>query len=216
IKFRVLLAVLVLVFGGFCLFMYSSVQSPTLQAVLAGEKKSFDYGFVIFGLFAFSLATLSLAKSYELLQNKSTEDSGELKKQASKTNYAVMRGENERLIELNKNLDERLADLKKDRNSLIQQLKKFEEAFKERVTNEEFLKKTVGAIKKENQKLEDEKNQICLDFARLQKELEVFTRIEIEPVKKEEAVKKSKKGVKTNVAKKTSANKKKRSSTKGS
>ncbi|MFA4904995.1 MAG: hypothetical protein WC645_00630 [Candidatus Margulisiibacteriota bacterium] len=106
---------------------------PGLDEVLSGSRASWDLNFVFLGLFALSLTTLTLAKSYEIISRKR----GELPVNSNKEE--ILTEENSRLISFNRGLQQENENLKRIRKQL-------EESLAERMGNEDVLKRELAKL----------------------------------------------------------------------
>ncbi|MBI5699737.1 hypothetical protein HZC35_05480 [Candidatus Saganbacteria bacterium] len=145
--------VVVLFFVGLAIATVAKPHPPGLDEVLAGSKSSFDLNFIFLGLFAVSLTTLTLAKSYEIISRKKSA----LPARSNKED--ILSEENSRLISFNRGLQQENENLKRIRKQL-------EESLADRMGNEDLLKKSTLNLRRELEKLLAEKEKLTLEANR--------------------------------------------------
>jgi hypothetical protein len=118
---------------------------PDLTEVLKGHGFSIDFGFALMGFFALSLATISFAKGYQILSRASKKDELE-----------ILKEENGKLIRSNSDSRQEVEDQKR-------QIQRITEIFREKVSQEEILKKNAADLKKECEKMLHEKKKLLLE-----------------------------------------------------
>ena len=126
---------------------------PGLTDVLSGSKSSLDMNFLLLGLCALSLTTLTLAKSYQMLSRKK-----ELLPQRS-GKEELLTEENTRLLSFNRGLQQENENLKRIRKQL-------EESLAEKMGNEDLLKKSTVNLRRELEKMLAEKEKLTLEANR--------------------------------------------------
>jgi hypothetical protein len=125
--------------------VYARKSVPDLTEVLKGHGFSIDFGFALMGFFALSLATISFAKGYEILTRASKKDELE-----------ILKEENEKLVRSNSDSHQEAEDQKR-------QIQRITEIFREKVSQEEILKKNAADLKKECEKMLHEKKKLLLE-----------------------------------------------------
>lgn len=199
----VLLSLIVLSYGTF-----ARSSSPSLNVVLQkasmGGGPNINLSVLFVSLLGLSLVTLSFVKGIELLRRKQkggSDDSPTFKQEVD-----VVKGENSRLLSSNKDLRQENEILKKAKSEIQTKLLSLEKAFKERLNNEDILKRSALNLRKECEKLLDKNEKLTLELNR--------SGLGILPVAKKARKKRSrfagKKKTKAVVKKKKAAKKRKR------
>lgn len=174
--------VAVVFFLGLAISTFAKPHSPGLDEVLSGSRASLDMNFVFLGLFALSLTTLTLAKSYEIISRKKSAVP------ESSNKEEILTEENSRLISFNRGLQQENENLKRIRKQL-------EESLAERMGNEDLLKKSTLNLRRELEKSLAEKEKLTLEANRRNWELKPVTVKPVKALKKKAkpAIKKRKK-----------------------
>lgn len=143
--------IVVLFFVGLAISTLAKPHPPGLGEVLSGSRASWDMNFVFLGLFALSLTTLTLAKSFEIFSRK--RDALPVKSNKEE----IFAEENSRLISFNRGLQQENENLKRIRKQL-------EESLSERMGNEDVLKRELSKLlsQKEETKSQIVKKPIAL------------------------------------------------------
>lgn len=192
-RYLVLYAIFFLTF--LSLGSFAKSAPPTLDEVLKKPGPAFSWNNILFGFFALSLSTLSMAKAYELFKktgNKSATSDNDIDKTE--------------IENLKCKIDEfssTMAYKNEEEQDLRDQVLLLEESLKEKLDSEELMKKSISSLRKECEKLVSEKEKLNLELSRKSWE-ELFNKNE-EPVAEVVPVKK-----KSVTKAKTSLNKKRR------
>jgi hypothetical protein len=143
---------------------------PGLTEVLQGKNPAWNWGFLMVGLFALSLATLSFAKSLEIFKR------GQNSKEENRTGSEmdILKEENNRLLSFNHNLHQENESIKK-------RLRGAEESLSERSKQEEVLMRNFNSLKREYEKILGEREKLTLDLNSAQQD----NWLKLQPVKKE-------------------------------
>jgi hypothetical protein len=174
IKTRYLWPTTLLFFVVLGLKTLASRGNPGISEVLQGQKFSLDFGLWTVGFFALSLATLSLAKGYEIFaRTLNSPGKRSLKKDSSEMD--IISEENNRLMAYNRTLQQQNEELSR-------KVQRLEEAFKERAGHEEMLKRSTIGLRREFEKVLAEKEKLSL-------ELNQFNQKSLLPVKPKTAKK---------------------------
>lgn len=136
--------IVVLFFVGLAIATVAKPHPPGLDEVLSGSRASWDLNFIFLGLFALSLTTLTLAKSYEIIFRKKAALPDSSNKEE------ILTEENSRLISFNRGLQQENENLKRIRKQL-------EESLSERMGNEDVLKRELNKLLSQK---EETKSQI--------------------------------------------------------
>jgi len=155
-RYILVLAFLFLAFMGISSLAKSS--APSIDDVLRKPGASFDFGSLIFGFFALSLGTLSIAKAFEIMK-KSTDKKEELKDSFSEAEIENLKC---KINELSSSMQYK----NEENQKLRQQMVSLEESFKEKLNTEELMKKSIASLRKECEKLISEKEKINLELSR--------------------------------------------------
>lgn len=151
---------------------FASQASPGIQDVLKRPMFSVDFMAAVIGFFALSLSTLSAAKVYSTFKKSSEKK--------EKIDNSVI---DSLKLELTKiNCDMRYKD--EESENLKEQISRLEEAIKEKSQSEEVYRKSINNLKKECERLLEDKEKLNL-------EINKKTWAEFFPEKKAEAVKTS-------------------------
>jgi len=164
-------------------FAGPQAAAPDLTEVLQGKNPAWNWGFMMGGLFALSLATLSFAKSLELFkrgQNSKADN-------RSGSEMDILKEENNRLLSFNHNLHQENESVKK-------RLRGAEESLSERSKQEEVLRRNFNSLKREYEKVLGEREKLTLDLNSAQQD----NWLKLQPVK----VKKIRAAIKTSPKKK--------------
>ncbi len=164
-----IIILVVLVFAG--KMMFFKAETPSLQQVLTLESldPQTDYSMIILSLLAFSFATLSAAKGYEVLRKGKSDCSSVLAKGMKSLDVAE-RGESEDLKrgEL-KILRNEIEDLKKTKQGLLSENAELKNRFKtlnskyeELQPVEKMLRDSNISLGRECERLKHEKETILL------------------------------------------------------
>ncbi len=137
---------------------FAKSAPPSLDEVLMKSGPSFDLGSLVFGFFALSLGTLSLAKAYEVFKRPSNKN--------EETNKDFTDAEIDNLKFKIDEVSSSLGYKNEENESLRDQIFKLEESLKERLNGEELLKKSVASLRKECEKLIVEKEKMNLELSR--------------------------------------------------
>lgn len=158
VRFRIVLtcAFLFLLLTAYSSFAKSA--PPSLDEVLKKPAATFSWSNLVFGFFALSLSTLTIAKAYEIFKK-----TGE-KKEISNNEY------NEAEIESLKckinEISTSLCYKNEESQKLRDQILLLEGSFKEKLDCEELLKKSISSLRKECEKLIAEKEKLNLEISR--------------------------------------------------
>jgi len=156
IKTRYLWLATLLFFAALSIKTLARHTAPGISEVLQGQKFSLDFGLWTVGFFALSLATLSLAKGYEIFaRTLSSPGKKTIKKDSSEMD--IISEENNRLMAYNRTLQQQNEDLSR-------QVRRLEEAHKERAGHEEMLKKSTYSLRREFEKVLAEKEKLALEL----------------------------------------------------
>lgn len=146
-------------------FYFLKKNSPTIEMVLKQQYSSFDYKYVL-GFFALSIATLSFAKSYEILKKrrepKIIEDISSI--------GAEDKPEDDGKEEFIKALE-----ASENENSYLKEkIQGFEDYIRQKTYAEDLYKKSVSSLKKAKEKLVEEKEGFLLEINRLHLQLDEY------------------------------------------
>ena len=148
--------------------VFAKSSSPSLALVLkkasSGGGPNINLSVLFVSLLGLSLVTLSFAKGIELLSKKQkggSDDSPTFKQEVD-----VVKGENSLLLSSNKELRQENEITKKAKNEIQSKLLSLEKAFRERMSNEEILKRSAANLRKECEKLLDKNEKLTLELNR--------------------------------------------------
>ena len=148
--------------------VFAKSSSPSLALVLkkasSGGSPNINFSVLFVSLLGLSLVTLSFVKGIELLNKRQKggfDDSPTFKQEVD-----VVKGENSRLLSSNKDLRQENEILKKAKNEIQTKLLSLEKAFKERLNNEDILKRSALNLRKECEKLLDKNEKLTLELNR--------------------------------------------------
>ena len=141
VKTRFLGIMILLFLVGLAINTIAKPHPPGVADVLSGSKSSLDMNFLLLGLCALSLTTLTLAKSYQMLSRKK-----ELLPQRS-GKEEILTEENARLLSFNRGLQQENENTKRIRKQL-------EGSLAERLGNEDLLKRELAKLLSEKKKPE--------------------------------------------------------------
>ncbi len=163
---------------------YTSAKSaaPGIDDILKRPGFSVDFGGIFVGFFALSLSTLSIVKAYEIFRGSSKKEDG------------VSHFLSSEIDSLKSELDKVCCELKiknSEIEALSSKLRHTEEIVDERVNSENLIKKSLGALRKEYEKLLNEKESLDLELNRLKLE-KLFPKEEAKNVEVREEEKKQK------------------------
>ena len=179
VKTRFLGIMILLFLVGLAINTIAKPHPPGVADVLSGSKSSLDMNFLLLGLCALSLTTLTLAKSYQMLSRKK-----ELLPQRS-GKEEILTEENARLLSFNRGLQQENENTKRIRKQL-------EESLAEKMGNEDLLKKSTVNLRRELEKLLAEKEKLTLEANRKNWELPKLPKKK-KPVKAKATKKRNKK-----------------------
>ncbi len=126
--------------------------APDISDVLQGSRSNFDFGFVLIGFFALSLATLSVAKGYEIF-SRMKDSKGRDEKSSE---FEIMKEENDRLMGMGSTLQYENEVLRKD-------VLRLESAIREKTSQEDIIKKNELGLRKELERLLQEKARLITE-----------------------------------------------------
>lgn len=153
---RIRVRYLALTISAFIFFLHAQVlakrSAPDISDVLQGSRGGFDLGIAVVGFFALSLATLSVAKGYELF-TKIKDNRG---KEGRSAEMDILKEENDRLLGLNSTMQYENEVLRKD-------LARLESAVADGAVQKDTAKKNELGLRKEIEKLLAEKARLAAE-----------------------------------------------------
>ena len=168
IRVGILLVLVLLVLIVSVCQVFAKSSSPSLALVLkkasSGGGPNINLSVLFVSLLGLSLVTLSFAKGIELLSKKqkgNSDDSPTFKQEVN-----VVKGENSLLLSSNKELRQENEITKKAKNEIQAKLLSLEKSFRERLNNEEILKRGAANLRKECEKLLDKNEKLTLEMNR--------------------------------------------------
>ncbi|HTY12794.1 MAG TPA: hypothetical protein VMD02_01255 [Candidatus Omnitrophota bacterium] len=127
-------------------------NAPDLGDVLQGGHSGFDFSFALIGFFALSLATLSVAKGYEIFSKMKDGKEKDIKS----SEIDILKEDNDRLMGMHSSAQYENESLRKD-------VLRLESSLRERASQEEIVKKNELGLRKELEKLLQEKNRLVAE-----------------------------------------------------